>query len=267
VLRPGVPAAIGTAVLSADERGPTLAGHSVRAILLDIEGTTTPLSFVHDVLFPYARARLAPFIRQSWRTGVLQNTVNELAVEHAADVAAGERPPGWHTSTSEDSIASAAAYCAWLMDRDRKSPALKQLQGLIWDRGYDAGELHGVVYSDVLPAFRRWRDEGRAIAIYSSGSELAQRRLFATTEFGDLTPFISRFFDTSIGGKSDPASYARIAAALGQAPGDVCFISDVTRELAAARSAGLEVCLSIRPGNTPQADADRFERVTTFQAV
>ena len=189
-----------------------------------------------------------------------------LAAEHAADMRSRRASAGVEHVDVRESIASATAYCAWLMDRDRKSPALKHLQGLIWDRGYDAASCTAMVYADVPPAFRRWRDEGRTIAIYSSGSELAQRRLFATTEYGDLTPFISRFFDTSIGSKQDAASYARIAAALSQAPGDVCFISDVTRELAAARDAGLEVRLAVRPGNPPQDDVDRYEKVTTFDA-
>ena len=242
---------------------------SVRAILLDIEGTTTPLSFVHDVLFPYARLRVEPFIREHWATPALPGIVAGLAKEHAADSAADDRPPAWLASTDEETIRSAVAYCRWLIDRDgkpgaRKSPALKHLQGLIWDRGYDQGELHGVVFSDVPPAFRRWRDDGRTIAIYSSGSELAQRRLFATTEFGDLTPFIARFFDTAVGAKAEPASYARIASAMTLATGSVCFISDVTRELAAAREAGFEVRLSVRPGNPPQEGAAAFEEVVSF---
>jgi enolase-phosphatase E1 len=244
----------------------------MRAILLDIEGTTTPLSFVHDVLFPYARARLEPFVRERWGTPVLHDIVAGLATEHAADAAARDRPPAWLASTGEEAIGSALAYCRWLMDRDgkpgaRKSPALKHLQGLIWDRGYEAGELRGLVYPDVPPAFRRWREEGRTIAIYSSGSELAQRRLFATTEFGDLTSFIARFFDTAIGAKADPASYQRAAAALHCSPGEVCFVSDMTRELDAARRAGLEVRLALRPGNTPQENAGSFPPLATFDEV
>jgi 2,3-diketo-5-methylthio-1-phosphopentane phosphatase len=237
----------------------------VRTFLLDIEGTTTPMSFVHDVLFPYALKRLGPFVRDAWDSVGLATIAAGLAAEHAVDVAKRERVPAWSGSSRDDAIASAVAYCEWLMDRDRKSPALKQLQGLIWDRGYDAGDLRGVVFPDVPPAFRRWQAQGRMIAIYSSGSELAQRRLFATTEYGDLTPFIVRFFDTSVGAKVEQASYTRIAAALGLPPGDICFISDLVRELRAARDAGLEVRLAVRPGNAPQDGEHAIAPVVTFE--
>ena len=237
------------------------------AILLDIEGTTTPLSFVYDVLFPYARARLEPFIRDSWPTAALKEIADQLAEEHAADATADKHPPPWRTSTRDAAIASAVGYCAWLMDGNRKSPALKELQGLIWDRGYAAGELHGTVFPDVPPAFRRWQEDARTVAIYSSGSELAQRRLFATTEHGDLTPYIARFFDTAVGAKVETASYLRIAAALACAPGEICFVSDITRELAAARAAGLDVRLAVRPGNLPQDDSESFAQVTTLREL
>lgn len=244
-----------------------LGDRGVGCVLLDIEGTTTPLSFVHDVLFPYARERLAGFVRDGWSTPALRDIATGLRVEHAADVAGGLQPPAWRATTEDDAIASTAAYCDWLMDRDRKSRALKQLQGLIWDRGYDRGDLHGLVFPDVPPAFRRWRAAGRTIAIYSSGSELAQRRLFATTEHGDLTPQIARFFDTAIGAKKESASYSRIAEALGRRPADVCFVSDVVAELTAARDAGLEVRLAVRPGNLPQDGGDGFPRVVTLDDV
>jgi enolase-phosphatase E1 len=236
----------------------------VRALLLDIEGTTTPLSFVHDVLFPYARARLVSFVRTAWGSPAIGGIVDGLAAEHAADAATGEALPAWRASTSGEAIESATVYCQWLMDRDRKSPALKELQGLIWDRGYEAGELRGVVFHDVPPAFRRWRAEGRTIAIYSSGSELAQRRLFATTEHGDLTPFITRFFDTAIGAKVEAASYTKIAAALRLPAADICFVSDLVRELSPARLAGFEVRLAVRPGNAPQEGAPTFTAVPAF---
>lgn len=239
----------------------------MRAILLDIEGTTTPLSFVHDVLFPYARARLAPFVRELYgpaEAGRYSAIAAALAAERAADAATGERPPAWRTATRDETIASALAYCEWLMDRDRKSPALKQIQGLIWDRGYDAGELRGLVFPDVPPAFRRWQAQGRTIAIYSSGSELAQRRLFATTGHGDLTPFIARFFDTAVGAKVEAESYRKIAAALGLPPGEACFVSDVVRELSPAREAGFQVRLAVRPGNEAQEHAGSFTAVAAF---
>lgn len=153
------------------------------------------------------------------------------------------------------------------MDRDRKSQGLKLLQGLIWERGYRDGALHGDVYDDVPDAMRRWHCEGVTIAIYSSGSELAQRLLFGSTAHGDLTPFITAFFDTRVGVKTSPESYRAIAKQLRLAERDIVFISDVTSELRAAQAAGLQVLLSIRPGNAPQPDASQFEKVETLRSV
>ena len=144
------------------------------------------------------------------------------------------------------------------MDRDRKSPALKALQGYIWEWGYLSGELRGQVFPDVPRAIERWRAEGRDVAIYSSGSVLAQRRLFESLPEGDLTPLIVGFFDTAVGAKTSAESYATICRELKRTPGEVLFISDVTKELAAARAAGLQVRLSIRPGNPPQPDAAEY---------
>jgi 2,3-diketo-5-methylthio-1-phosphopentane phosphatase len=153
------------------------------------------------------------------------------------------------------------------MDRDRKSPALKELQGLIWEQGYRAGLLRGVVYDDVPEALTRWREGGRDIAIYSSGSELAQRRLFESTAIGDLTPVLSHFFDTRVGAKTDADSYREIARALGQPTQSILFVSDAVAELIAARQAGCHVVLSVRPGNTPQPDGGQFERIHTFAEI
>jgi enolase-phosphatase E1 len=153
------------------------------------------------------------------------------------------------------------------MDRDRKSPALKLLQGHIWERGYRDGQLRGSVFADVVPAIRRWRDAGCDVAIYSSGSVLAQRLLFASTAEGDLTPLFRAFFDTGAGSKTSPASYTHIVAALECGAADVLFISDVTTELAAARTADLQVVLSLRPGNPMQQDAAAFEAIRSFDEV
>ena len=239
----------------------------MRAIVLDIEGTTTPIAFVHDVLFPYARTHLVEFLRADWASPGVVEAVRRLSAEHAGDLAAGEHPPAWIMDSTHDPIASVAAYCGWLMDRDRKSPGLKTLQGLIWECGYQAGTLRGIVFPDVAPAMRRWTAAGLDIAIYSSGSELAQRRLFESTTEGDLTPLVTAFFDTAIGGKTEPESYRRIAARLGRRPGDVLFVSDLTREIAAAREAGLDVRLSRRPGNAPQPGADAFRQITSLDEI
>jgi enolase-phosphatase E1 len=137
------------------------------------------------------------------------------------------------------------------MDRDRKSTALKSLQGRIWESGYRSGALRSHLYADVRPALERWRSEGKRVAIFSSGSVLAQRLLFAHTPEGDLTPMIDAFFDTTTGPKREAESYRRIAAALGMPPVGVLFVSDVAAELDAARAAGLKTALCVREGEAP----------------
>ncbi|MEO7190453.1 MAG: acireductone synthase [Vicinamibacterales bacterium] len=244
-----------------------LAERGVRLALLDIEGTTTPLAFVHDILFPFAGARLAAWLAGNDSTADYGRLVSMLQSEREPDEKAGETLPTWSTRTDAECLASVQAYLEWLMARDRKSPALKLVQGWIWEAGYQAGELHGEIFPDVAPALRRWRTEGVVVAIYSSGSELAQRRLFASTGHGDLTPLIAGFFDTAVGPKLSASSYRRIADAMGCPPGAAMFISDVAGELQAAQEAGCRVILSIRPGNAEQPDPDRFERFSTFEAL
>jgi enolase-phosphatase E1 len=223
------------------------------AILLDIEGTTTPITFVYDVLFPYARRRLNAYLADPSHKEPMQEALRRLRNEWTADADAragtdgvvAVDPPG-------DDPVSFASYVVWLMDRDRKSPGLKLLQGRIWEEGYRAGKLKGVVFADVAPALRRWTQSGIVTAIYSSGSELAQRLLFGTTADGDLTPFFTRFFDTAVGAKQDADSYRRIARELGTAPDRVLFVSDVVTELDAAHAAGCQTVLCLRPGNRRQ---------------
>jgi 2,3-diketo-5-methylthio-1-phosphopentane phosphatase len=244
-----------------------LSDRAVRALLLDIEGTTTPISFVHDVLFPYARRHLRDYLRAHRTSGELRDVVRHLAAEHAADLARGEQMPPWRTGGADEALASLESYVEWLMDRDRKSPGLKLLQGHIWEAGYRGGELRGQVFADVPAAIRRWRAAGLEIAIYSSGSELAQRRLFESSDRGDLTPYIAAYFDTAVGAKMDAASYTAIVSRLRLRPVEVLFVSDVTKELAAAREAGLQVLLSLRPGNAPQPDAAAYETIQTFDEI
>jgi 2,3-diketo-5-methylthio-1-phosphopentane phosphatase len=242
----------------------------LRVVLLDIEGTTTPISFVHDTLFGFARAHLVPYLAAHWSSDRLQAVVRGLERERAAEAAGPPETvdaPAWKAGAAGELRESAAAYAQWLMDRDRKSPALKQLQGLIWEEGYQAGSLRGVVWDDVPRAMRRWRDAGLTLAIYSSGSELAQRRLFESTEHGDLTPMISAFFDTAVGAKMQAESYGRIATSLAVVPRQVGFISDVTAELQAARSAGCIAILSARSGNPPQPGAAEFPKVSSFDEL
>jgi len=162
-----------------------------------------------------------------------------LRAEHAAE-------------TSPPPMASVAAYVRWLIDHDRKSTGLKSLQGKIWEEGYRAGDLRGEVYPDVPPALARWREQGKEIAIFSSGSVQAQRNLFATTPAGDLTRFIRAYFDTTTGPKTAVHSYRTIAAALQRSPSEMLFLSDVGAELDAALAAGMQTALCVRaPGSTP----------------
>jgi enolase-phosphatase E1 len=244
-----------------------LADRGVRVVLLDIEGTTTPIAFVHEVLFPFARRHLRAWIEDHATSPAGRAIVEALRAEHADDEAGGRHPPAWRTGTGEALEVSIAGYAGWLMDQDRKSPPLKRLQGLIWEEGYKAGLLRGIVYADVPGAIARWRDAGIRVAIYSSGSELAQRRLFESTEAGDLTPQLCAFFDTAVGAKVERESYTKIARALGEVPRALLFVSDVTRELTAAASAGCQAVLSVRPGNPPQPDVARFDVVSSFDEI
>ena len=215
----------------------------MKIVLLDIEGTTTPVSFVSEVLFPFAWQRIADYLGQHWIEADALDIRARLALEHAKE----DPSPGFDVRT----IAGAAGFAAWLMERDKKSPGLKYLQGLIWNEGYREGTLRGDLFPDVPFAIERWHRAGVVIAIYSSGSVLAQRLLFASSAAGDLTPMISGFFDTNVGPKTEPHSYERIAAALDAYPADITFISDAVVELDAAKAAGCETRLCVRPGNAP----------------
>jgi enolase-phosphatase E1 len=247
------------------------------AIVLDIEGTTTPIAFVYDVLFPFARRHLRAFLRDVKRGGdaAAADAIVRLELEWADDVAKGNAPPPWHPADAaspdgavrDADLSLVAAYLEWLMDRDRKSPALKSIQGLIWQRGYQSGELTSEIFEDVGPALERWRRAGLRLAIYSSGSVLAQRLLFGHTPAGDLTPFFAGFFDTAVGPKTSADSYRAIAAALGCAAERVLFVSDVARELDAARDAGCRTTLAVRPGNPPQASFRGGDVVRTFNEI
>lgn len=229
---------------------------AIKVILLDIEGTTTPIDFVYQILFPYARQHLQSYLATHWDEA--QADLAQLQTEHAADVQQGLQPPVLDSSQLD----SVVAYLHWLMAQDRKSTPLKSLQGKVWETGYKSGELKSQMFADVPPAFAHWQRQAKRIAIFSSGSVLAQKLLFAYTECGDLSGFISGWFDTNIGAKREAESYHRIATALSCEPQAVTFISDVTAELAAAQAAGMQTFLALRPGNPPQPNAGAFAHVT-----
>lgn len=195
-------------------------------VLTDIEGTTTDIAFVHDVLFPYARRTLPELVR-----------TRAFEPEIAAALAAARERAGAPTLSLDDTI---ALLLRW-MDEDRKETSLKTLQGIAWESGYASRALVSPVYPDAVMALRAWHAAGHVLAVYSSGSEHAQRLLFAHSEAGDLTPTFSAYFDTRIGAKGERVSYERIAERLDVAPAAILFLSDAPAEIAAARAAGCRV--------------------------
>jgi len=230
----------------------SLSERGIRAIVLDIEGTTTPLSFVYDVLFPYVRAHLAEHLNTNGRAGATADALAALREEWQRDRLSNLAMPEW----TSDGPASARPYVEWLMDRDRKSFGLKLLQGEIWRIGYEEGRLRGEVFPDVAPALERWTTAGVLVAIYSSGSILAQQLLFGHTAAGDLRRFLSQYFDTRTGPKTEADSYRAIARALTVGEGEVLFASDARRELEAAAAAGCQAVQCDRPGNRSPIDWD-----------
>jgi enolase-phosphatase E1 len=235
-------------------------------ILLDIEGTTTPIAFVTQTLFPYARTHLRSYLDRHGRSAQYLALMAAFRQEHAADEQAGQPVLPWPAEPGDDTQQAVQAYAEWLMDRDRKSPALKELQGYIWEEGYENGELVGQVFEDVPRAFARWRREHVRLGIFSSGAVLAQRRLFRCSSAGDLSPFLHWYFDTHTGAKQDPESYRRIAEEVGELPPDILFVSDMAGELDAARTAGLGTVMTVRPGNLPQPPHDH-RLVTSFDEI
>lgn len=221
------------------------------AIVTDIEGTTTPIAFVRDTLFPFARARLAGFLRE-------RHTMPEVEA-----VLAATREEIDDQTTSLDSMI--AVLEGWI-DEDRKAAPLKTLQGLIWEAGYRDGALTAPVYADAAVALRKWQAAGIRLAVYSSGSVAAQKLLFGHSDEGDLTGLFSDWFDLGTGSKLDQGSYRRIAERLGVAPGALLFLSDHPGELDAARRAGL-TCIRADRGDPPPAPVGEHRCVTSFADI
>ena len=238
-----------------------------RGILLDIEGTTTPIAFVHEVLFSYARSRVTEYLSGHLDSTELREDLARLREEHAVDLKQGLQPPALVDGSRDATINSFVAYINWLMDQDRKSAGLKSLQGKIWREGYLDGSLKAPLFPDVAPALERWHRAGLNISIFSSGSTLAQQLLFAHTEAGEFTSFISNYFDTAVGSKTDAQSYRQIASVLGLPETEVLFISDVLKELDAASTAGMQTLLCVRPGNPPQEFPERHQIIRSFDEV
>lgn len=202
-----------------------------RAILTDIEGTTSSIGFVHEVLFPYAKSALPDFIRERQQDAGVAALLDEVRE------ATGE--PGANTERVIE------ALLGWI-DEDRKATPLKALQGLIWERGYEACDFTGHVYADAVRNLQRWHDAGLPVYVYSSGSAKAQELLFRYSDAGDLTPVFAGYFDTRIGAKREQQSYVAIAKEIGLPPGDILFLSDVPAELDAAAAAGMRTMQLVR---------------------
>lgn len=234
-----------------------------RAILLDIEGTTSSISFVYDVLFPYALRHLVPFLERHWGEPETAQACECIA----RDAGAGSFADWTAGLTSTAAQEKLFAEVQRLVAGDVKATGLKELQGLIWREGYQGGELKSHVYPDVMPALQRWTKAGLVIAVYSSGSVLAQKQFFAHTEQGDLTPFFRGHYDTTTGPKREARSYTTIASDLKSPPSEILFCSDVVAELDAAAAAGLQTVLVVRPGNPPAPAGHQHPVVTSLMEI
>ena len=206
-------------------------------VLMDIEGTTTSIDFVHRTLFPYASNHLPDFIHSHVDHPEVQGYLGDVR----ATILAEEGRSELSTQHCIDQLLH------WIKT-DRKHPALKALQGTIWKEGYEKGQYKGHLYEDVLPKWKLWKKQGKTLGIYSSGSVPAQKLLFGYSIAGDLNSYLSAYFDTKIGHKRDQQSYRNIAKAIKVPPSDVLFLSDVGAELDAAKAVGMQTIQLVRPG-------------------
>jgi enolase-phosphatase E1 len=220
----------------------------VRAVLTDIEGTTSSLAFVKDVLFPYARKALPSYV------GSHESELTDIANEIAALVGKTRLTAQEMTDT----------LLQW-MDEDRKVTPLKTLQGIVWRTGYESGELQSHMYEDAVRALRKWHADGLQISVYSSGSIAAQKLLFSHTAYGDLLPLFAHYFDTTTGAKVESRSYERIAAALQLPSPAIVFLSDHAGETGAAAAAGMQTVLLARERSSPGPDFARsFDDIALY---
>lgn len=224
---------------------------TIRAIVTDIEGTTSSIAFVKDVLFPYARKRLPAFIETHADQPEVQHWLHEAAKE-----------AGFIEASRQEVI---EVLLAWI-DEDRKSTALKALQGMIWQEGYEAGDYRAHVYPEVAARLQAWRAEGLHLYVYSSGSVPAQRLFFRYSEAGDLTPLFAGYFDTETGPKRASGSYTKIAELIGERPEHILFLSDIAEELDAAKAAGLRTGWLLRPPQ-PMPSQPSHPAYASFDAI
>lgn len=260
---------------SEDESKIKSLGAQHKYVILDIEGTTTPITFVHEVLFPFAKNNTKAFLTETWDQPVTQADLQALISQSSEDQTNGLSDAPTiaavdATGANRDQvIQDAVAYVHWNISKDRKIGALKQLQGHVWDLGYKSGELKALVYPDVPRFLERMRDTGATkVGIYSSGSRQAQRLLFQYSDQGDLRDWLSVYFDTKIGHKREANSYIEILLSLGVDSGsDVLFVTDVIQEAEAAAQAGLDTVLSVRPGNVALPAEHPFRTIRSFDEL
>ncbi|XP_019408153.1 PREDICTED: enolase-phosphatase E1 isoform X1 [Crocodylus porosus] len=247
---------------------------AVRAVLLDIEGTTTPIAFVKDTLFPYIRDHVQEYLRAHWEEEECQQDISLLRKQAEEDSnLAGVVPIPPETETGEEDservIKAVVDNVHWQMSLDRKTTALKQLQGHMWRAAYTTGRVKGEVFEDVVPAIRKWREAGMKVYIYSSGSVEAQKLLFGYSTEGDILELFDGHFDTKIGHKVESESYKRIAASIGCSTDNILFLTDVTQEANAAEEADMHVAVVIRPGNAGLTDDEKsyYSLVASFSEL
>jgi enolase-phosphatase E1 len=239
-----------------------------RGVLLDIEGTTSSVSFVYDVMFPYVRKHLTFEVFANWLEPEYIEAFHAIARD-----AGHESLDAWLKKqglSRENPLRAAEVVCKEVtrqMDADVKATGLKQLQGLIWQSGFESGELKAHVYNDVPPALAAWNTAGKDVRIYSSGSVQAQTLFFGHTIAGDLLPRFRGHYDTTTGPKKEPSSYQKISADFGFPPGEILFLSDVVAELDAARAAGMQTALVIRPGNAAAPDGHSHPAIESFACL
>lgn len=228
----------------------------IKAVVTDIEGTTSSISFVKEVLFPYAAAHMESFLREHWQDQAVQQQVRDLVDEEPENSDAD--------SVDTISVESANAILQRWIREDRKATPLKTLQGMIWKAGYQNGAYTAHLYPDTAPALQRWHDQGLPLYVYSSGSIAAQKLFFGYSDAGDLTPLFSGYFDTTTGMKQEVESYRKIATALSLPAEQVLFLSDIEGELNAAKTAGLQTILLDRDNSISDS---AHQRVTSFADI
>lgn len=252
---------------------------SYEFFLFDIEGTTTPISFVKEVLFPYAADGVHSFLSETWTAAETQEDVAALYKQVLSDSQDQSQPShvreypapstGLVNGPKDQQIDYLVKYVQFNISHDRKIGSLKQLQGHMWRRGYEIGTLKGDLFADIPTTFERIVTAGKKIIIYSSGSREAQKLIFKFSVAGDMSKHISFYFDTMIGNKREKKSYQEIALSLGTAdePSKILFFTDVIEEAQAARAAGVHAVLSVRPGNAPLPESHEFEVLQTFDSI